>query len=151
MRVRTFPARVTARQIGAVVRFLPVFEAIAPDGFVHYDKPTKRVGKTVVLGHLMYHPAVCEFERACYESGLVQSFDWGAWSDEVRKYIDDARLLGSADLGICIKLITAHLRAERFCEGHLEGVLRSGHINAILRRLKQLEEEAKSNARTGTN
>jgi len=43
-------------------------------------------------------------------------------------------------LATCIKLITASLRYERFCDGHLGDVIKSGHIAAILRRLKQLAD-----------
>jgi hypothetical protein len=89
------------------------------------------------IGHLEYHPAVHEFMLACYEGGLVLSFDWGAWADEVRRYMRDPLLVASASLVTCIKLLTAHLRAERFCDGHLQNVLRSGHVVAILQRLQQ--------------
>jgi hypothetical protein len=140
----TFPAALTAAQLNAVVAFLPTFEGIAADDFAHWDKPFQIIDKTLILGRLEYHPAVYAFERACYDNGLVQPFDWGAWSDEAHRYMDDPSLVSTADLGTCIKLITTHLRAERFTDGHLEEVLRSGHIIAILRRLKQLAEGASS-------
>jgi hypothetical protein len=40
-----------------------------------------------------------------------------------------------------IQAVTRFLSAERFCEGHLQSVLRSGHIIAILRRPTQMEEK----------
>ena len=43
-------------------------------------------------------------------------------------------------LTTCIKLIMASVRYERFCDGHLGEVIKSGHIAAILRRLEQLAD-----------
>ena len=42
---------------------------------------------------------------------------------------------------VVCELVTAHVRADRFVEGHLVSVFESGHITAILRRLKQIREE----------
>jgi O-acetyl-ADP-ribose deacetylase len=124
-----------------VVRFLPIFEAIAPDDFAQLVGSSAVEGEISFMGHLEYHPAVYKFMDACYENGMVLSFDWGAWSDEARRYMKDPQLVMSASLDTCLKLITTHLRAERFCDGHLEEVLRSGHITVILRRLQQLRSE----------
>jgi O-acetyl-ADP-ribose deacetylase len=123
--------------IEAITVFLPIFEAIAPDDFAQLLGSSVGVGEIPVLGHLEYHPAVYKFMDTCYENGMVLSFDWGAWSDEAHRYMSVPQLVTSASLNTCMKLLTTHLRAERFCDGHLEGVLRSGHITAILRRLQQ--------------
>jgi hypothetical protein len=40
------------------------------------------------------------------------------------------------------KLLTTHVRADRFVEGHLAGVLESGHMLAILRRLKDIRQQS---------
>jgi hypothetical protein len=123
--------------IAAITVFLPIYEAIAPDDFAHLVGSTEVEGEIPVMGHLEYHPAVHKFMDACYENGMVLSFDWGAWSEEAHRHMRDPRLVMSASLNTCMKLLTTHLRAERFCDGHLAEVLRSGHINAILRRLTQ--------------
>jgi hypothetical protein len=124
-------------RIEAVTIFLPIFEAIGPDDFAQLLGSSNVTGEIPVMGHLEYHPAVYKFMDTCYENGMVLSFDWGAWSDEAHRYMRDPQLVMSASLKTCIKLLTIHLRAERFCDGHLEGVLRSGHITAVLRRLQQ--------------
>ena len=123
--------------IAAITVFLPLFEAIAPDDFAHLVGSTDVPGEIPFMGHLEYHPAVYKFIDACYENGMVLSFDWEAWSEEARRYMGDPQLVMAAGLNTCMKLLTTHLRAERFCDGHLEGVLRSGHIIAILRRFQQ--------------
>lgn len=134
----SFVKMVSAEQIQVVAKFLPIFENIDPDDFAHMIPPPMIREDVLVLGHIEYHGAVHEFMTACYENGFVQSsFDWVTWSKEGRRYMMDPTLVGSARLATCIKLITAHLRAERFCDGHLDDVLRSGHIIALLRRLQQ--------------
>ena len=46
---------------------------------------------------------------------------------------------GTDVLSLC-KLLTTHVRTDRITEGHLANVLESGHITAILRRLKQIRD-----------
>jgi hypothetical protein len=129
---------VSMQQIQAVTKFLPIFENMNPDEFAHIIPHPDSTEDCHVVGHLEYHRTVYEFMKACYENGFVQSFDWPAWGREARRYMGDRALVRSARLATCIKLITAHLRDERFCDGHLQDVLMSGHITGILRRLEQL-------------
>jgi hypothetical protein len=45
-------------------------------------------------------------------------------------------------VGFCPKWqVNWHVRADRFVEGHLASVLESGHITAILRRLRGIREQ----------
>jgi len=125
-------------RIRVVVKFLPILESIRPDELARVVKSPEDEGDSCVAGHLEYHPAVYEFMQACYDNGLVQPFDWQSWARVGRRYMSDSKLVASARLSTCIKLITASLRYERFCDGHLGGVIESGHITAILRRLEQL-------------
>lgn len=52
-----------------------------------------------------------DFVQACYDDNFVQSF---------------------------VKLVTFHLRADRFTIGHLHSALGEGHIAKILRRLAEI-------------
>ena len=141
MKSKTKSRFVTAG-IEALVMFPPIFEATAPDDFAKLVGSSEVQGEIPFMGHLEYHPAVYKFIDACYKNGMVLSFDWGAWSKEAHRYMRDPQLVMFASLNTCMKLLTTHLRAERFCDGHLGEVLRSGHITAILRRLRQLQNEA---------
>jgi Family of unknown function (DUF6508) len=136
MKPKTKSQTVSTR-IAAITAFLPIFEAIATDDFAQLVGSTDVPGEIPFMGHLEYHPAVGQFMHACYENGMVLSFDWGVWSDEAHRYMKDSQLVTAASLKTCMKLLTTHLRAERFCDGHLQDVLRSGHISAVLRRLQQ--------------
>jgi Family of unknown function (DUF6508) len=142
-------------QIPAVTKFLPILESIRPEDLARIVKPPESTQKAFAakqqqtddgvyweanIGNPEYHPVVHEFLRACYDHGLIQPFNWPAWVREGRRYMNDPRLVASARLATCIKLITASIRYERFCDGHLGEVIKSGHIAAILRRLKQLTD-----------
>jgi len=82
-------------RIEAVIKFLPIFEAIGPDDFTRYCESDDGTEERPAIGHLEYHPAVFEFMQACYENGLVLSFDWGAWSHEALRYMNDLQLVRS--------------------------------------------------------
>jgi hypothetical protein len=65
--------------------------------------------------------------------------------EELEWRLKQIKLVASARLATCVKLITAHIRYERFCDGHLHSNFESGHLTAILRRLTEL-----AGARLGT-
>jgi len=129
---------VSTEQTLAVAKFLPVFENIKPEDFSRSVRLPSQEYIPYGIGHVEFHPAVYEFIKVCYENGFVQPFDWSAWAGEARRYMDDRELVASARLLTCIKLITTHIRYERFCDGHLDSIFESGHLTAILRRLQQL-------------
>ena len=129
----------STQQIRALINFLPILENINPHDFSHSVRLPGNEDVCYGIGHVEFHPAVYEFTKACYENGFVQaSFDWPAWAKEARRYMADPALVASARLATCIKLIILHLRYERFCDGHLGEVFKSGHLSAVLRRLHQL-------------
>ena len=78
------------------------------------------------------------FVEALYGAGLVVEFDWMTWADGAQRYVDDQCLVESADIETIQKLITAHARNDRFCNGHLRGMIMNGHIAAVLTRLAAL-------------
>lgn len=61
-----------------------------------------------------------------------------SWDEEAHIRVDDPDAVRSADLLTCRKLLTTHVRANRFSEGHLAGVIKSGHIAAVLLRAAEL-------------
>jgi len=82
-----------------------------------------------------------EFIKTLYACNFIQPFDWGSWQDEAAKYIDYPHLLDSAALETVIKLLTAHVRKERFCNGHLAWVISNGHLLKILKRLSEIRKK----------
>ena len=131
------PIRV--EDMDALLRFLPIFES---PGFVFGERyPPRWLGpKRWRLGFAGLTKLSRQFYKAIYKHHWAIGFDWGAWGDEARSYMEDPDKLRTADIETIRKLLTAHVRADRFIEGHFFRVLESGHIIAILRRLKQIRE-----------
>lgn len=76
-------------------------------------------------------PEAEAFVRALSGQGIMVVFDWVRWRAEVA----DPTALGGADL------LTFHVRADRFSEGHLISAFEKGHITAILRRLAEIRRQ----------
>ena len=86
-----------------------------------------------------YSREVNEFQRVLYGESFIINFDWPQWQDKAEQFYSKPELLNTADMLTLQKLLTTHIRKDRFCEGHLACVLKDGHITAILRQLKQIK------------
>jgi len=82
-----------------------------------------------------------DFVTACYEENFVQPFDWTNWSNEHKPELNLEGFIEEADLLTIVKLLTSHIRGDRFCEGHLLSVMGDGTILKILNRLKEIDFE----------
>jgi hypothetical protein len=123
-------------RIDALLRFLPAFEAAdANHGEWRFADG--------VMPHLVTSEAVTEFVQTLYENGWVEPFDWGAWEETAAGYAESPERVATADTDTVRKLLTTHVRKDRFCEGHLVAMIASGHIAAVLRRLRDLRNPAK--------
>ncbi len=81
---------------------------------------------------------VDEYHRAIYDAGFIFQFDWGAWHAEAERFFGDPAALVGADEAVLRRLLTFHIRKERFVEDHILEILRSGHVAAVLRRAGEL-------------
>ena len=115
----------------AILAFLPALET-----------PGFRFGEVVAKpGQFPYAtmaPAAAGLFQALYDNGWVEPFDWSEFQDEAIGFFENPLRLESVDLETIRKLLTLHVRKDRFCEGHFLEMLEKGHIQAILRRLAQL-------------
>ena len=84
---------------------------------------------------------VNEFIYELYSEGFIVAFNWPKWEKEAEKYILKPELLQTADVEIIRKLLTLHVRKERFQEGHLAYIFQCRHIQNILKRLKSIRED----------
>jgi len=122
------------QQLDAILRFLPVFER--PD-YVFGEWHSSE-------GQLPYYSMSREtrtFVKALYDQQIIFSFDWTSWQEETERYVSAPETLETTDLLVLRKLLTTHVRKDRFIEGHLASMLECGHITAILRRLKEIREQ----------
>jgi hypothetical protein len=122
------------QQIDVVLKYLSIFEQ--PDyQFGQWVEPEGQ------FPYFSFSPEADEFIKMVHRQNIIVPFDWTSWRKEAERYQTDAKALETADLLTLRKLLTVHVRAEHFSEGHLASVFESGHIAAILRRLKQIREE----------
>lgn len=126
---------IKAAEIDAILDYLPVFEA---DDF-EFGAWNAEDG---TMPMYLLSDQAGAFEQALYNNGWIMPFDWPDWQDEAAKLVESAEALESANIETVRKLLTTHVRKERFCEGHLSAMHSCGHLVAILRRLKILRNEA---------
>ena len=86
------------------------------------------------------------FVQALYDNGWICDFDWPAWAGVAERYVKEPSLLHDAGFDTIRQILTTHVRMNRFSEGHLAAVERSGHLVAVLRRLQKLREECNTDS-----
>lgn len=96
------------------------------------------------LPRLVDAPEVRQLQLVLARPGFVVAFDLPAWRAEAERYRDDPEALARAPLVDVCRLITMHLRTDRFVGGHFASAVASGQIAALLRRLRALRDEDRS-------
>ena len=79
-----------------------------------------------------------DFIAVIYATDFVAPFDWMTAFPKDDPRWDDVELLKTADAALVRELLIAHLRLDRFSRGHLERVMTSGYLEAVLSRLRVL-------------
>jgi uncharacterized protein len=74
---------------------------------------------------------------AISEHNVIVNFDWASWEDEAQRF-HDPDVVRIASLAEVRRLLTLHVRKERFVEGHIAAMILRGHLSALLRRLSEL-------------
>ena len=128
----TNPPEITKAYISALLKYIPIFEG---EGFESGEMVAGRG-----MPYYSYSDEVLNFIQDLYDNNIIYSFDWPAWQDEAENLYNDPEALASADLETLRKLLTAHVRKDRFSEGHLASVIREGHVVAIMKKLEVLFE-----------
>lgn len=124
-------------RIDAILAYLPILET---PGF-KFGEVISRPGE---FGYASMAREVDAFVQALYDNRWVEPFPWVEFQDEAEGYFEHPERLATVDLETIRKLLTLHVRKERFCDGHLLDMLEKGHIQAILRRLANLHAPAES-------
>lgn len=111
--------------------FIPALEApsFCPDGRIPMDDTEWPDADFLKL--------VSRFMDACYKNGFVVKFDWEHWEAEALALESDPARLQNADRATLRRLLTWHVRQNRFARTHLASKIASGHILALLRRLRE--------------
>lgn len=74
-------------------------------------------------------------------TGFMAAFNWVEEFRERRELLDSDAALSKIDLERLRKIMTAHVRMDRFDNGHLLRLVRSGYWRSCYQRLVQLREE----------
>jgi hypothetical protein len=119
---------VTVDGLDRVLSYLPVFER-QPSELYKVD-----VARSP-LDPYSYAAEVNQFIQTLYQEGFVTPFDWMDWQQEANAFMQHPERVQTTDLETIQKLLTAHVRAERFNSGHLAQMIQTGHILTILNRL----------------
>ncbi len=93
----------------------------------------------VTVPYAVYSDAVHRTIQSLYALGAVVAFDWPAW-EGVDRYRGD-RELDAATVAHAVRMVTAIIRADRFCEGTIAATLDDGTFLAALRRLRRWYED----------
>lgn len=119
-------------QWAAMFDFIPIFEdpAICPDHAI----PLEEDG----FPEEAFTKLVTRFMDACYKNGMVVKFNWERWEEEGTALVTDSSRFQAADLPTLRRLLTWHVRQNRFAKDHLASTIANGHILAILKRMKSL-------------
>jgi O-acetyl-ADP-ribose deacetylase len=80
---------------------------------------------------------VLDFLRVLGQNLFLQPFNWPDWVEAAR-LVQNPDLLSRVSLPALRRLLTAHVRADRFNEGHLAAMFENGHLVAVLRRLDEI-------------
>ncbi len=120
------------RHIANLLEFIPVFEV--PEFCPGHDIPMDEEGWPLED----FVKTVSRFMDACYKNGFVIRFNWEAWDVEALGYVRDPALLKEADLSVVRRLLTWHVRQNRFAKDHLSGMIANGHILTVLKRLREI-------------
>jgi len=95
------------------------------------------------IPHVFPSKLVCEYTDLMYELDLVVDFDWAGW-DEGREIVTNGNY-EALDNFTLIKILTAIIRNDRFCEGALVERFEDGTIEKILVELKKNIENKSNN------
>lgn len=107
-------------------------EVMSRRGFRFYSrKPGIRGRRIDLLG--AYSRGAEEFFGAICGCHLQIPFDWIKWQKQAAAYYRNPSRLKKASMLTLRKLLTLHMRKERFVTGHMEGMIQGGYIQAILK------------------
>ena len=120
-------------------------DTLAADGFDpgKFDRGEQSEPGVFSLPAAVLSDDTLAFIRCLDDQQVVTGFDWSGWLGEGgREIAEDPDRLATATLEECRMLLSAHVRADRFIDGHLLSVLKSGDVVAILRRIDELTQRA---------
>lgn len=121
---------------------IPKIEATTDFGQWEEIKGNGTLESPYSFPHVIYSEIVDEFCRITNRMPIMIIFPWMQW-DELDNYVKNNEFdFDSIDIPTKCKVISATIRAERFCEGAILSKFKSGQILRILKSIKfQIESK----------
>jgi hypothetical protein len=130
------------RQLRALARYLPALEN--PDFHAGAFAPVQKTESgALIMPYVVYSDVVEDFVKAAYEHGCVLiGFRWAEWAHatEAQALCHDPSKLARATPERLLRLLTAIIRQDRFCEGVLLHAFETGLMFGIVRRAAAILE-----------
>lgn len=120
--------KITPDKINGLLAFLPNFE-----------QPKRRYIREWKSYYPVYEEDVVAFFRLAGESCWM---DTGYKPAEAQKLVQDDQFIAQATLPEIKTMLTYCVRGERFSDGFWASLLENGRVQAILKRLQQLQTQA---------
>jgi hypothetical protein len=117
--------------IKGLLEFLPLLQNTTPEysRIGYWGDMSSRVSASTAKNLFQY----------LHNNGFVlKDFDWEAWSDEAVSYLEDRQKLQTAEISTLVKIITTHLHADQFVEGHYDAIIENGFLADVLARIKDI-------------
>ncbi|HET9416398.1 MAG TPA: DUF6508 domain-containing protein [Candidatus Limnocylindria bacterium] len=127
-------------RLRTITRHLAAFEAPGAS-FGDWARPATDADGVIQVGWYQPSPMGEAFLRDARP--WIVPFDWPAWAQSPagERLLGHPEAVASASAEELRKLLTVYVRSERFGDGTLENVFKSGMLTAIVRRAAILAEE----------
>lgn len=129
----TVPIRL--EDIDALLSYLPLFEDPGRTFVKSWAGGEKNASGTFTMPYPIYEDDVLSFIRL---AGQPTWSDYSYYPAKARKMLEDDTIIANCSLADFKTMLTYCVRGERFCDGHWEGLLKSGRIVVLLKRLKEM-------------
>jgi hypothetical protein len=96
----------------------------------------------IAMPWVEYSKPVMSFVQDAYRLGFVIDFNWPDWQETAVGLQQSPAAMRKANLVDLAKLLTVHLRKDRFVTGHLASALRNGWIQDILWSMREIAENS---------
>jgi hypothetical protein len=137
-------------QLRALVHYLPALES--PDFHAGAFAPVRKTESgEFILPYVVYSDVADDFVGSAYDHGCVLTgFRWAGWAHapEAQSLCNDPSKLARATPEQLLRLLTAIIRQDRFCEGVLLCAFESGLMLRIVRRAAAILDDEERPSRS---
>jgi len=141
MGILKFYAPVSPDALTAILKFVPRLQKLRREEvFIHSPGEMIAEEPLTFRMHGEYHPLLDRFRLALYRHGFIQDYNWPNFHKRALAIYEQPQLLRRVTIRTCVKLLTFHVRRDRFMDGHFACMIQEGHMTAILQHMVELKD-----------